>query len=276
MGWVSIDRLETDPDLSSLFPIESSQLEAVYKSIVEDGFSEAEPISVWQNYIIVDGHTRLEAAKKAGESRVFIYNHDFADKREALEYAIARQRDRRNLTKKQIDSFVARAIAALDRVGKSGERTDLASPEARLQSNTRSGKSAAATAERVSNLANLSVSRATVERARKVLKEGNEEIKEKLLSGEVSPSAAYRAVVTPKPRSTKLQGRKVAPSRRGPAANEQVERAIFQLEVHSGLLAEQIDISELTGDEARTATQRLSTVSSRISRVKKRLNGNPN
>jgi hypothetical protein len=57
---------------------------------------------------------------------------------EALEYAIARQRDRRSLTKSQISAHIARAVAALDARRVAGRPEKLASAEAN------SGKSAAA------------------------------------------------------------------------------------------------------------------------------------
>lgn len=71
-----------------------------------------------------------------------VFFHDFADEREAIEYAIASQRNRRNLTEAEI----ARCILALDRVGtKGGNRgnrytASKASPDALLDSPTKSAK----------------------------------------------------------------------------------------------------------------------------------------
>jgi hypothetical protein len=55
------------------------------------------PIDVWrQSNVVVDGHTRRLAAIDAS-SQVVVCYHDFANEDEALDYAIANQRDRRNL-----------------------------------------------------------------------------------------------------------------------------------------------------------------------------------
>jgi hypothetical protein len=64
-----------------------------------------------------------EAAGMDAEIEVVVYLRDFADEQEAIEYAIASQRIRRNLT----ESEIVRCIVALDKVKKSGERTDLVS-----------------------------------------------------------------------------------------------------------------------------------------------------
>jgi hypothetical protein len=98
-----------------------------------------------------------------GIKKTDIDERPFEDKRAALEYAIRRQRDRRNLTKKELAGFVARAMETLDRVKPAGERSDLASVDARFDDGRRP-KSAAETAEKIG------VSQATVERVRTVMK----------------------------------------------------------------------------------------------------------
>lgn len=76
---------------------------------------------------------------------------------EALDYAIARQRDRRNLTRQELAAFVARALHAKDNRKQAGRPDKLASIDANY------GKSSAEAAEQ------LGVSQATVERTRAVL-----------------------------------------------------------------------------------------------------------
>ena len=93
-----------------------------------------------------------------------------------------RQRDRRNLTHAELAGFVARGMAALDRVKPQGQRSDLASIEAK------SGKSAAETA------AALGVSRAQVERVRTVLASENFAVKEQLHAGQITINAAFAAL----------------------------------------------------------------------------------
>ena len=94
----------------------------------------------------------------AGLERVYVDERPFEDKRAALEYAIARQRDRRNLSRKELAGFMMQAVEALDRVKQQGERADLVSADTKS-----AGKSAEVTAEKIG------VSQATVERVRAVL-----------------------------------------------------------------------------------------------------------
>lgn len=173
--------------MADLFPIRPPDLEAVTLSMRERSFDPAEPIVVWRDRgVVVDGHTRLAAAKQAELARVCIDERAFEDLRAALEYAIRRQLDRRNLTPKELAGFQARAIEALDAVKPvardEGGQFTAASPDATV------GKSAAATAEMVG------ASQATVERARVVLASGDEQAISALRAGRATATGAYRAV----------------------------------------------------------------------------------
>jgi hypothetical protein len=100
----------------------------------------------------------------------------------ALAYCIRRQRDRRNLTAKELGAFVARAVETLDRVKPEGRPSKTASVEAAVEAV--SGRSSEQTA------ASIGVSRAQVERTRAVLASDNEETKEKLRDGHARPCVA--------------------------------------------------------------------------------------
>jgi len=173
------DKLTTREPFNALFPIQPHVLAAIKERMETDGlFDESKPLDVWEQgdiLIVVDGHTRLQAAKDAGIDVVAVFEHDFPNEDAALEYAIRNQRNRRNLT----DADILRLVVALDKRKQSGERTDLASSEARL------GKSAEATAEL------LGASRAKVERTRAVIDYADEETKAAVESGKTI-NAAYQ------------------------------------------------------------------------------------
>lgn len=172
--------LRTAEPFNVLFPIKPHTLDAVTASMRVIGFDDAEPIVTW-NRVVIDGHTRLEAAKAALLSHVSIVERDFQDEDEALEYAIRRQRDRRNMT----DADILRCVGVLDERRTKAEagamRGQLASNDA---SSIPEGKSAKKTAEL------LGTSESKVERARQVLDHAPEETKEAVLSGETSINAA--------------------------------------------------------------------------------------
>jgi protein gp37 len=101
-----------------------------------------------------------------------------------MEYAIARQRHRRNLTRHEFNSYVAHVVRASDRhkANGAGARNLIASGDAVT------GKSAAALG------AQLGVSTSTIERTRAVLASEDEDLKDQLLAGEIAPRAAYDQV----------------------------------------------------------------------------------
>jgi protein gp37 len=184
MRWVRTDHLKTDADLAGVFPIHSETAAAIAASMQEIGYDQAEPIVVWSpDGVVVDGHTRLAAAKSASLDRVYVDERIFEDKREALEYAIRRQRDRRNLSRPELGGFIARAVETLDRVKPQGQRSDLAQDCAKSE-----GKSSADTAEKIG------VSARTVEMVRAVQASGDEETKTALRNGQTTVNSAYKTV----------------------------------------------------------------------------------
>jgi ParB family chromosome partitioning protein len=177
---ITPEALTSAPPFQGLFPIDPKLLETITASMMKRGYDESEPIITW-NCIVVDGHTRLEAAKKANLPTVFVAEKDFDSEDAALAYAISRQRDRRNLT----DADILRLVAELDKRKKSGERTDLAPSEARLTP----GKSAVQTAEMIGT------SKTKVEKARTVMDKATDEVKEAIKKGEKSIHKAYQETV---------------------------------------------------------------------------------
>lgn len=103
IDWSRVDSLIVRPPFSDLFPIDSGVLDRITQSMREEGFHESKPIEVWgPEGVVVDGHTRLRAAKAAGLHRVPIAYLSFDGEAKALEWAMANQRDRRNLTNEAI------------------------------------------------------------------------------------------------------------------------------------------------------------------------------
>jgi hypothetical protein len=101
---VSMDPAEllTAEPFTTLFPIDAEVRDRIVASMRMHGFDPSKPINVWrEKNLIIDGHTRYRAAKAAGV-QVRVCFHDFASEDEALDYAIANQRDRRNITDAQL------------------------------------------------------------------------------------------------------------------------------------------------------------------------------
>jgi ParB family chromosome partitioning protein len=174
--------LTTAEPFKSLFSAGSNKVrDAVAAAMTKNGYDPAFPIVAW-NGVVVDGHTRLAASKLAKLKMVYFVDHQFTDEAEALSYAIACQRNRRNLT----DAELLRCVAELDK------RKDKTATLKRGDSmpdpqGCGTGESAAATA------ATLGISQRKVEQIRTVLDHATPEVKAAVESGELSTNAAYKA-----------------------------------------------------------------------------------
>jgi protein gp37 len=161
--------IKTREPFNRLFPIDYNIEEAILEHMKEYGYDQDQPVILWkEENVVVDGHTRLQVAKRLGLEDIPVSMKSFPDELSALKHAIHNQRDRRNFT----DIQILACIEIVDKVKQSGERADLASIDAR----SNKGKSAETTAKIVGT------SQAKVERARKVLSDPKE--KESVLKGE--------------------------------------------------------------------------------------------
>ena len=170
--------LNTASPFKDIFPIREGVLKEIVADMKTNGYDPAHPIILWAGHraTVVDGHTRLYAAKEAGLIDIPVVAKDFSDEREALEYAIRSQRHRRNLT----DAELLTCLDELDKLGKAGRPGKSASMEANFK-----GKSATRTAEL------FGVSRAQVERLRTVKEHAPDEVRDAVSSGRMSVRKAY-------------------------------------------------------------------------------------
>jgi len=178
---VKTDSLKTRPPFLNLFPVVPENVMAITEVMKKTGFDQSKPIDTWQGFV-VDGHTRLESAKKAGLDRVLIFDHNFANEDEALAYAIYNQRVRRNIDLARI----LECVAALDRPGPRGGDYTSEKGELSLPGDLAPGDSAETTASL------LGVSRASVTRARVINEYGDDEVKEAVRKGEKPLREAYQ------------------------------------------------------------------------------------
>lgn len=157
-----------------LFPIDNNVLCAVKESMETVGYDYSKPLDIWNN-IVVDGHTRIAAAKQAGIVQIPVYEHKFPDEQQALEYAIHNQRDRRNMT----DADILRCVEVLDKKKAEGR------PKKTTSNDVVSGRTSSTTASIIGT------SSSKVERARTVLNHANEETKKQVQSGKKTINRAY-------------------------------------------------------------------------------------
>lgn len=171
-----INALRMEEPFSTLFPIEDQTLQAIADRIRTVGYDAAQPIVVWAGTnVVVDGHTRLRAAREAGLTHIPVVCRQFVDADEALVYAVCAQRNRRNMD----DTDIMRLVEAIDkRWYRGGDRR---SEEARsIAAPAADHRSSEATAKLIGTSATK------VEKARAVLDCADPALKDAVASGEKS------------------------------------------------------------------------------------------
>lgn len=163
-------------NFKDLFPLDDEKVQAISNDMKETGFDKSQPIHVWKHDNVnelIDGHTRLAAAKRAGLYDIPVFIHKFDSVKDAQLYALDLQIKRRNLSSQQI----LIAVEMYDTIKKTGRK-----PEGSTEEKGRSSKLLAD---------ELGIGERTIQKARTVNKLADEETKAKIKNNEVSLNQAY-------------------------------------------------------------------------------------
>lgn len=197
-----VESLSFDPEFKSLFDFNEERAASLAERMEREGFDASQPIhlakileepATAEKPIVIDGHHRAEAAKRAGIAEVPVYEHTFETRKQALAYALELQILRRNLT----DGQKAKAVARLDQL--KPKRKILGEGEA-------PERSAAETARKIG------MSARNVSKVRNVLANADEETKEALLSDKISINQADKITNEKKKTSKPSPAKKEAPA----------------------------------------------------------------
>jgi ParB family chromosome partitioning protein len=176
IAMAKVAELETREPFKGLFRSTPDMIDAIAESMRVTGFDPTWPIAAWGG-VVVDGHTRLAAAKRARISVVPVAMHHFADEADAIAYAIACQRNRRNFT----DAELSRCVSELGKRGRG-----------RVESNPQPcGLPPPPTAAQVAET--LGISERKVEQIRTIADHAAPEVRTALARGDISVNAAYKA-----------------------------------------------------------------------------------
>lgn len=200
---MNLSALKVDPEFQGKIPPltfeELNQLEA---NILRDG-RIINPIIVWQG-LIVDGHNRFTIAKKHPEIPFTVHEKEFASRYEAIIWICKNQLGRRNLTPEQKKYLV----------GKQYEAEKFSHGETRKESHDETGRfhrsyqidnsgDAKKTCDRIAaenNMSGISVIRAeSFAKGVDAAEEAVPGTRQKVLSGEIKPTAAEIASVARAP-----------------------------------------------------------------------------
>jgi len=171
-----------DTEISKLFKINDKMLEIIYQNILTFGYDDSQPIVLQKGTAtLLDGHTRLAAAQKAGLEEIPVTEKEFQDRETAMMYTFERQALRRNLTGAEVLS-VASIILSHGRKKHDGK-----------------GREAELLAKRF----NIGVS--TLYQALSIEKYATEEVKEKVRNNDMSLKAASKTISPKNPKKADKQ-----------------------------------------------------------------------
>ena len=123
---VEVSLLHFDRDFKNVFQQENDKVAEIANDMRANGFDKSRPIIVTEAYIIVDGHSRYMAAKKAGLEKVPVIIKKFDSRDETIEYEYKMQLNSRRLT----DGEYFAAFLKLDEIRRSNPNAQGSSDEA--------------------------------------------------------------------------------------------------------------------------------------------------
>lgn len=174
-----IEDIKTASPFRDLFPIREEVLDRIVWDMRKNGYDSGKPIILWDrpHPVVIDGHSRLRAARKAGLFQIPIILKKFPDEAAALQYAVGCQRNRRNLR----DADILRCITELEILSRPKRHDEIHVL----------GHTTQATA------ALLGISTRKVRKTRAVLRRAPEDIIAAVQSGEISINKAYERMRKP-------------------------------------------------------------------------------
>ena len=203
--------LKIDPEFRDLLPpLIDDEYKKLEKNIVENGFDKNFPIMEWHGFI-ADGHNRYKICQDHNITDYVVGTLAYETKEEVMEWMLDIQLGRRNLSPIQ-------RIAITEKYRPIYERQALANKqfamfEARKNnSNNKSeqllqnSSTTVQTENKIDVRAKLAdiagVSTDTYSKGKKILDSNNEEVKQAVISGEMSINAGYNRIRTNKKEET--------------------------------------------------------------------------
>lgn len=188
--------LKINPELKDLLPpLTNEEYKQLEKNIVENGFDRNFPIMEWHGYI-ADGHNRYSICKKHNIDPV-IGTLAYDTKEEVMEWMLDIQLGRRNLspiqriavTEKYRPIYEKQAKKNIEEGGRKGGLITQNKPSSNLTNPLNSID----TNKKLADIAGVKPT--TYKMGAKVLNSDNDELKQRVLSGETSISAGYKELV---------------------------------------------------------------------------------
>ena len=189
--------LKIDSELRDLLPpLTDEEYKQLEKNIVENGFDKNFPIMEWNGYV-VDGHNRYKICKEHNITDYVVGTLAYETKEEVMEWMLDIQLGRRNLSPIQRIAITEKYRPIYEKQAREsqGTRNDLkdnipqniGESEKRRQAKDREVNS------KLAKVANVNPE--TYRQAKRILDSNNEDLKQRVQSGETSISAGYKELI---------------------------------------------------------------------------------
>ena len=181
---LAIEKIEEHEQFKELYSIDEDLLGRIVEDMKANKFDASQPVHIWlykdeegiEHYYLIDGYTRVKAAKLAGLETVPYFEHNFESFEEAHRYALHLQVDRRNLNGMDLLHNIEALMGS------------------EYIQNMKGNKNAA-----MGEM--LGVSEKTIERAKFVEKNASEEQIEAIEAGEATVNSTYDEIKAEKKKS---------------------------------------------------------------------------
>lgn len=194
--------LKIDPELRDLLPsMTSDEYDLLEKNIVENGYDKNFPIMEWNGFI-ADGHNRYSVCKKHNIEPV-IGTLAYKTKEEVMEWMLDIQLGRRNLSPIQRISIAEKYRGIYEKKALLNKQSAMREARKSNENNkneqfSQNSSTTVNPENKISVRAKLAstanVSEDTYSKGKKILDSNNEEVKQKVLSGEMSINAGYNKI----------------------------------------------------------------------------------
>lgn len=187
--------LKIDPELKDLLPqLTDEEYKQLEKNIVDNGFDRNFPIMEWHGYI-ADGHNRYSICKKHNIEPV-IGTLAYNSKEDVMRWMLDIQLGRRNLSPIQRIAVAEKYRPIYEKQAKENSLNNLKQNKGVDKSNLTTRKENNSTVNKLSAIAGVKPT--TYKMGAKVLNSNNENVKQRVLSGETSISAGYKEITQDK------------------------------------------------------------------------------
>lgn len=184
--------LKIDPELRDLLPpLTDEEYKQLEKNIVENGFDKNFPIMEWHGYI-VDGHNRYDICKKHNITDYVVGTLAYETKEEVMEWMLDIQLGRRNLSPIQRIAIAEKYRNIYEKQARENQLSGLKQNQNETVLPNSVKRESVDTTKKLAEVAN--VGKETYRMGKKILDSDNEEVKNAVMSGEMSINAGYNKI----------------------------------------------------------------------------------